>query len=82
LAKAKPADRKRLLSILKSHTSNRKSKDEAIEIMNRYDSIEYAKQFAEKLVTESWKEIDRLLTPSRAKDELKAFADHLVKRNL
>jgi geranylgeranyl pyrophosphate synthase len=82
LARAKPADRKTLLSILKRHTSDRKLKNEAIEIMKRYDSIEYAKHFAEKLVTESWKEIDRLLSPSKAKDELKAFADHLVKRSL
>ena len=62
------------------HTSAQKLKDEAIKIMTRYGSIEYAEQFAEKLVDESWKEVDRLLSPTDAKDTLQAFADHLIKR--
>ena len=82
LEKAKPADKKRLVSILKKHTTDRKLVDEAIQIIVRYDSIEYAEQFAKKLVIESWKEVDRLLSPSEAKDKLQAFAEHLVKRKI
>ena len=82
LEKAKAADKKRLLAILKMHTTNQKLKDEAITIMKRYGSIEYAKQFAKQLVAESWKEVDRLLSPSDAKEKLKAFADYLIKRKI
>ncbi len=82
LEKAKPADKKRLISILKMHTSDQKLKDEAMRIMKRYHSIEYAKQFAKKLVAENWKEVDRLLSPSEGKEKLKAFADYLVERSI
>jgi len=81
LAKAKSTDKKRLISILKMHTSNQRLRDEAIQIMTRYNSIDYTKQFAKKLVTESWKEVDRLLSQSEGKEKLKAFADHLVERS-
>jgi len=82
LQKAKPADRKKLISILKMHTSDQKLRDEAIQIMKRYGSIEYAEQFAEGLVADSWEEVDRLLSPSEAKEKLRAFAEHLVKRKI
>jgi len=82
LEKAKPADEKRLIEILNMHTTDQKLRDEAIRIMERYDSIKYAKQFATKLMAESWKEVDRLLSPSDAKEKLKAFGDYLVKRKI
>jgi len=82
LEKAKPTDKKRLLSILNMHTTDQRLRNEAIRIMERYHSIEYAKQFAKKLVAESWTEVDRLLAPSGAKGKLKAFADYLIKRKI
>jgi len=82
LEKAKSADKKRLLAILNKHTTDQKLRNEAIKIIKRYSSIEYAKQFAKKLVAESWKEVDRLLSPSDAKEKLKAFADYLIKRKI
>jgi len=82
LEKAKPADKKRLLAILNMHTTDQKLRDAAIKIMKRYDSIRYAKQFAQQLVAESWKEVDRLLSPSEAKEKLKAFADYLIERKI
>jgi len=82
LKKAKPADRKKLISILKKHTSDQKLRDQAIQIMKRYDSIKYAKQFATRLVADSWTEVDRLLSPSEAKEKLRAFAEHLVERKI
>jgi len=82
LEKAKAADRKRLTTILNKHTTNQEMRDEAIKLMERYGSIDYAKRFAKRLVAESWKEVDRLLSPSEAKNELKAFADYLIKRNI
>jgi len=82
LEKAKSADKKRLIKILTLRTTDQKLKDEAIAIMKRYGSIEYAKQFAMRMVAESWKEVDRLLSPSEAKEKLKAFADFLIERKI
>jgi geranylgeranyl pyrophosphate synthase len=80
LEKAKATDRRRLATILNMHTIDQELKDEAIKLMERYGSIEYAKQFAKQLVVQNWKEVDRLLSPSDAKDKLKAFADFLIER--
>jgi len=80
LEKAKPTDKKRLIKILDMHTTDQKLRDEAIRIMKKYNSIDYAKQRARNIVAESWKEVDRLLSPSDAKDKLKAFADYLIER--
>jgi len=82
LEEARPADKRRLLNILKMHTDDQKLKDEAIRIMKRCGSIAYAEQYAKKLVAESWREIDRLLSPSDAKEKLKAFADYLIGRKI
>jgi geranylgeranyl pyrophosphate synthase len=82
LEKAKPADKKRLVKILNIHTTNQKLKNEAIRIMKKYNSIDYAKEFARNMMTESWKEIDKLLQPSEAKEKLRAFATYLVERKI
>jgi len=82
LERAKPADKKRLIKILRMHTTDQRLRNEAVRIMERYKSIDYAKQFAKRLVAESWKEVDRLLSPSDAKERLKAFADYLIKRKI
>jgi geranylgeranyl diphosphate synthase type I len=82
LETAKPSDRKRLITILNMHTNDQRLRDEATKIMEQYGSIEYAKQFARQLVTDSWKQVDRLLSPSHAKEKLKAFADYLIERKI
>lgn len=80
LEKAEPSDKERLKEILKMHTSSQKLRDEAISIMQKYGSIDYAKQFARNLVQQSWKEVDNLLPPSNAKEKLRAFVEYLVER--
>ena len=82
LGNAEPKDKKRLIGILNEHANNQKLRDEAIRIIENYDSIEYTKQFARKLVKESWNEIDRLLPASDAKEELRAFAAYLIERKI
>jgi geranylgeranyl pyrophosphate synthase len=75
-------DRKRLVEILNMHTSNQKLRDEAIAIMQRYDSIEYAKRFARRIVKRSWNDAEQLLPASEAKEKLKAFAEFLIERKI
>lgn len=82
LRNAKPSDRRRLLEIINMHTTDQDLRDEAISIIKRYGSIEYAKEFARNMVEASWKQVDELLSPSDAKEKLRAFADYLVEREI
>jgi geranylgeranyl pyrophosphate synthase len=81
LKKANSADKKRLVEILNMHTSDQKLRDEAIALMKKYNSIEYVKSTAARLVEESWSEVEKLLPTPEAKEKLKAFAEFLIKRN-
>jgi geranylgeranyl pyrophosphate synthase len=75
-------DRKRLIEILSMHTSDQRLRNEAIAIMQKYDSIEYAKRFAKRIVKRSWNEVEQLLPASGAKGKLKGFAEFLVERKI
>jgi len=82
LETAKLRDKKRLIEILNMHTNDQELRNEAIRVMKNYNSIEYTKQFAEKLVKESWSEVDKLLPTSEAKEKLRAFATYLIERKI
>jgi len=82
LQKANEKDRKRLLEILAIHTTDQNLRDEAIAIIKKYGSIEYAKEKAKTMILEAWRGVDKLLPESDAKRKLKAFADYLVKRKI
>ncbi len=82
LKKANEKDRIRLLKILDTHTRDKKLIKEAIDILKKYDSIDYAKKIARELVSDAWKEIDPLLPDSDAKRKLKSFADFLIERDI
>ncbi len=81
LQKASSVDRKRLIEILNKHTDDMNERKEAIDIINKYDSVSYARDVAEKMVKESWNTVEKILPESGAKQKLKAFADYLIKRN-
>ena len=78
---ANTKDKARLIEILNMHTSEQKLRDEAITILKKYGAFEHVKQTAERMVTESWSEVDKLLPTPQAKEKLKAFAEFLIKRN-
>jgi geranylgeranyl pyrophosphate synthase len=80
--KASSKDKRRLIEILNAHTNEQKLRDEAIQIMKKYDSIEYTRQVARKLVKESWSKVDKLVTPSDAKEKLRAFVTYLIERKI
>jgi len=79
---ANKEDRERLVEILNMHTSNPKLVEEAIFILKKYGSIEYVKDFARRIVRESWSEVENLLPTSQAKEKLKAFAKFLIERKI
>ncbi len=82
LKEATSGDRGRLLEILKMHTKDQKIILEAIEIMKKYDSLNYAKEFARNIIRDSWERIDSILPDSTPKIKLKKFAEYLVERDI
>lgn len=82
LQKAPEADKRRLLAILDMHTDDKKLIIEAVGIMKKYGSIDYAKERAKQLVRDAWKDADAVLAESGAKEKLKAFADYLIERDI
>ena len=82
LKNASSADKKRLVQILNMHTSDQTLRDEAIALMQKYNAIEHVKRTAARIVEESWKEVNKLLPKSEAKEKLKAFAEFLIKRTI
>jgi geranylgeranyl diphosphate synthase type I len=69
LKNASEAERKRLVEILNMHTSDQTLRDEAIALMKKYHAIEHVKCTAQRIVEESWGEVDELLPESEAKTE-------------
>jgi geranylgeranyl diphosphate synthase, type I len=82
LKKANNADRKRLIQILNMHTSDQALRDEAITIMQKYNSIKHVRAIATRIVEESWNEVNELLPASESKQKLKEFAEFLIKRTI
>lgn len=82
LRRADPSDKKRLISILDAHTADEDLRREAIGILIKYGSAEYAKRVAEKLKSEAIKEADEIIPPSKAKDRLIALASYLIERSI
>jgi geranylgeranyl pyrophosphate synthase len=82
LKAANSGDRRRLIEILNMHTSDQTLIDEAISIMEKYGSIDYAKKFATKMVEESWTEAEKSIPSSDAKEKLSAFAKFLIERKI
>ena len=82
LANTEPSESKRLREILASHPENQEIIDEAIEIIIRSGAVDYARQKAAELATESWNGIDRLLHESEAKTVLQRFCEFLIHRDI
>jgi len=80
LGKANYQDKSRLISILSSHSSKKEDISEAISIIKKYGSIDYAKSYAEKLVQEAKKKVSKL-PDSADKNVLLAIADYVVNRD-
>ncbi|MEW6294953.1 MAG: polyprenyl synthetase family protein [Candidatus Diapherotrites archaeon] len=82
LSKANEKERKRLVEILNSHPSDKKTIIEAIELMEKYKAIDYARKKAEELVQKSWAEIKGILPEGKAKERLREFAEFAIKRKV
>lgn len=82
IQKASRSDREELLRILGTHTSDENLKRKAIEIMQKYGAIEYAKEVASRLVKESWSAVDDVIPDSDVKEKVKMLVEYLIKRKI
>ncbi len=79
---ANPEDKKRLTEILDEHTKDKEKIREAIEIIKKYGSVEYAKQKAREIMSSAWEEIKDDIPENEAKEMLHAFARFLIERDV
>lgn len=79
LERASPEDKKRLVSILDEKTKDKQKISEAIEILKRYNSPEYAKKQAEKLIVKAKKGLEKL-PQTEARQRLLELADFFINR--
>ena len=79
LAEAEGEDRDRIIEILKDANSTQMMVDEAIDLFNKYGSIEYAHNLALANVAEA-KEVLEILEDSESKQVLVELADFVLER--
>ena len=73
-------DRARLVELLSSHTKDEADLDEAVSIMNRSGSIDYARNYAENLTSIAKNRLIDMIDPSPSRDLLISMADWFVNR--
>ncbi|MCD6230011.1 MAG: polyprenyl synthetase family protein [Candidatus Diapherotrites archaeon] len=82
LKNASQEDRKRLIEILRAHTSDKDLFCEALALLEKYGSAGYAREKAKSLVKESWAEVEKVLEPGEAKEKLQSFVEFLINRKI
>lgn len=73
-------ERERLIEILSSRTKDPAQLEEAVAIMERSGSIDYARDYAEELVNSAKERITTILDTSLSRDLLVSMADWFVER--
>ncbi len=81
LKNASEEDKERLISILRSHSKDKKEIDEAISLLRKHGSVDYARQYSINLVKESKAAIEKL-PDSPDKQSLLSLADYVISREL
>jgi len=80
LNNAEPAQRTRLLELLRARTADAADLEEAVQIMHDAGSIDYAGSYALNLITDAKDELSAALEQSRATKLLLSMADFFIKR--
>jgi geranylgeranyl pyrophosphate synthase len=82
LKNATPEDKSRLIEILDMHTKDEALITEALQLLKKYNSIEYGRSISKKLVEDAWAEIDPILEESEAKSTLNDFVKFAIERQI
>jgi len=75
-------DVERLKYILNLKTNDKELIKEAIYILKKNKSIEFAQNKAKELILEAWKELNNFLEESDAKKNLRVLVDFLIERDI
>ena len=75
-------DNNRLLEILQLKTKDPKLIEEAITLIKKTNSLKYARELGNKLISQAWNEIEPLLPNNQGKTKLKLLAEFCMGRNL
>ncbi len=73
-------DRARLIELLSSHTKEPADLDEAVAILQKAGSIDYARSYAENLTSIAKNRLFDMIEPSQSRDILVSMADWFVNR--
>ncbi len=79
---ASEKDKKRLIEILRMHTSDRKVIEECVAILKKYGAGEYAKKQADGLAREAWLSVKGVLPKSEATNWIEWLTKYAVSRNV
>lgn len=77
-----PIDSNRLKEILEMKTKDQKLIQEAISLIKKTNSLNYAKDIGNKLISQAWDEIKDLLPDNQGKKKLNLLAEFCMSRNL
>jgi geranylgeranyl diphosphate synthase, type I len=75
------AERERLLAILSARETEAAVLEEAVGIMRRAGSVDFANKYAQRLVVDAKVALENELPRTKARDLLASMADFFVKRN-
>jgi len=75
-------DRERLFEILQMKTNDSKLIAEAIELLKKSNSIDFARDVASDLVEEAWKNVKDAIPNSKAKENLEKLGKFFIKRKV
>eukprot|EP01017_Pseudomicrothorax_dubius_P025223 TRINITY_DN26_c0_g3_i2.p1 TRINITY_DN26_c0_g3~~TRINITY_DN26_c0_g3_i2.p1 ORF type:complete len:329 (+),score=87.31 TRINITY_DN26_c0_g3_i2:73-987(+) len=82
LRNANEKDRRRLFEILRMRTEDQKFIKEAIDLMKKTNSIQYAADRARVIVEETWRDVEGVLPETEAKKHLAMMKDYLIVRKV
>jgi len=82
LKKANENDKERLIQILDKKNNSEDEIIEAIRILEKYKSLDYARKKAREIVESAWKEAEPLLVENVSKKLLKEFVNYLIERKV
>ena len=82
LKNAEENDRKRLREILQMKTKEEHLIQEAIGLIQKTNSFEYARNLGNKLIEEAWNDINKELPDNQGKKKLKLLGEFCMSRNL
>ena len=76
------AEKQRLLEILDLQTEDEALLVEAVDILKRSGSVEYAEMRAKQMLEDAWNRLEPTLGNNSGKEKLKQLSDFLINRDL